>query len=226
MLLVSADAALLESLEGCLQGSGLRVATSPDPEHGAVQARDLRPALIITDMKFDAPVPLMLVPKKVDLGRLRGQVDAFLNPAPPPAPKPFLGGGIRVSPPPRRGRRWVLLVNADPSLEAALDAALAGSGLHMTTASDPRHAAVQARELKPVLVVSDILTPDVLDELRRDPAAGRIPFIYVAAEGGTPSRDLLPSGDESVRGVSLPLVPETFKALAMQLMAAASGEAL
>lgn len=226
VLLVSVDPAMLAALETCLEGAGVHVTTSLDSAHAAAQARDLRPALIITDVKFDSVVPLMLIQKSTDLGRLRRQVDELLNPAPPPAPAPLRAEAIRISPAPRRGRRWVLLVHEDPNLEGVVEESLAGLGLHLTTVTDVRLAAVQIRDLKPVLIVSDRRAPDILALLRRDPSAERTPFILIVAAGGGAADAGLPPDDPSVRGIVRPFEPVAFKELALQVMAAASGEAL
>lgn len=226
VLLVSEDPAMLAALEACLEGAGVHVTTCPNAAHGAAQARDLRPAFIIADVKFDAAVPLLLVEKSTDLGRLRRQVDELLDPAPPPAPAPPRVEAIRTSPSPRRGRRWVLLVHEDPGLEGVVEESLANLGLHLTTVSDVRQAAVQIRDLKPVLIVSDRRAPDILAELRRDPSAERTSFIFITAAGGGAADAGLPVDDASIRGIVSPFEPEAFKALALQVMAAASGEAL
>lgn len=225
VLLVNEDPAAITALEKALQGTGLHVTTSSNAAHGAVQARELKPALIISDAEFGAApaVPFLLVGRTLDLERVREQAIAMTK---PPVPRPaevFPEGGVPAPPPPRKGRRWVLIVTKDPGLVGEFDEALAGTGLHVTAADDSWQAAVQARDLKPVMVVSDIQTPDTLSAMRVDPAAARTPFLYITGADEARSRALLPPGDASVRCLSRPFEPANLKALALQLIAAASG---
>lgn len=225
VLLVNEDPAAITALEKALQGTGLHVTTSSNAAHGAVQARELKPALIISDAEFGAApaVPFLLVGRTLDLERVREQAIEMTK---PPAPRPAAvlpEVVVPAPPPPRKGRRWVLIVTKDPGLVGEFEEAFADTGLHVTAADDSWQAAVQARDLKPVMVVSDIQTPETLSAMRVDPAAARTPFLYITGADEARSRALLPPGDASVRCLSRPFEPANLKALALQLIAAASG---
>lgn len=228
VLLVNEDPAALTALEKALQGTGLHVTTSRNASHGAVQARELKPALIISDAEFGAApaVPFLLVGKSLDLERVREQaIEMTKPPVPRPAevvPEVVAEVVVPAPPPPRKGRRWVLIVTKDPGLVGEFEEALADTGLHVTAADDGWQAAVQARDLKPVMIVSDIQTPETLSAMRVDPAAARTPFLYITGADEARSRALLPPGDASVRCLSRPFEPANLKALALQLIAAAS----
>jgi CheY-like chemotaxis protein len=75
-------------------------------------------------------------------------------------------------------KKWILLVDDDPTVLALLDQALSHPELTITTAHDALQAFIQARDLTPILIISDIQMPGfgdgtrTLKLLREDP---RIP---------------------------------------------------
>ena len=89
--------------------------------------------------------------------------------------------------------RWILIVEDDPVLLQMLSDFIRGPQIRVTTASDALHAFIQARDLKPALIISDMQMPGfygsaTLAELRKDPDLSRIPIIFVTGmnprEGG------------------------------------------
>ncbi len=101
-------------------------------------------------------------------------------------------------------QKWVLIVDDDPAILGLLTAALDHPQLRVTTASDALQAFIQARELKPLLVISDIMMPGfgdgttTLKRLREDPRIPACPFIFMTAMKPEEAAKLLPSGDKTI----------------------------
>jgi CheY-like chemotaxis protein len=81
----------------------------------------------------------------------------------------------------------VLLVEDDPDSLALLISTLSPLGVDLLTATDGESALQQARELRPSLIVLDILLPRqdgwaVLRELRADPQLAHVPVIVVSSQ--------------------------------------------
>lgn len=56
-------------------------------------------------------------------------------------------------------RKWVLIVDDDPAMLVMIEDALAYPDLNITTASDALQSFIQARDLKPIVIISDIQMP-------------------------------------------------------------------
>ncbi|HEX4046341.1 MAG TPA: response regulator, partial [Elusimicrobiota bacterium] len=56
-------------------------------------------------------------------------------------------------------KKWVLLVDDDPAILMIITDAIDHPDLSVTTASDALQAFIQARDLKPIAIVSDINMP-------------------------------------------------------------------
>lgn len=106
--------------------------------------------------------------------------------------------------------RWILLVDDDPVMLSLLERVVEGPDIRVTTASDARQAFIQARDLKPALVISDMMMPGfygtaAMFELRKDPRTGAIPFIFLTGLPPEKAQKLLPPGDPKIRLLSKPL---------------------
>lgn len=107
--------------------------------------------------------------------------------------------------------KWVLVVDDDPMLLEVISGFLEGCGARVTTASDAMQAFIQARDLKPALVISDIQMPQygtgdaALRELRKDPRLRGIPFIFMTGMALDKAAALLPKDDPTVRLMGKPL---------------------
>ncbi len=83
----------------------------------------------------------------------------------------------------------ILIVDDEHDFIELLQYKLAGHGYELIVASDGVHALSQARQLKPNLILLDILLPDldglsVCEILRRQPATKKIPIIFMSALTG------------------------------------------
>ena len=92
--------------------------------------------------------------------------------------------------PVRVGRRTVLLVEDERSITEPLQEALAREGFDATVAPTAAEALERMRELKPDVVLLDVMLPDgsgfdVCRELRRE---SRVPIIMVTARGDEADR--------------------------------------
>jgi DNA-binding response OmpR family regulator len=83
----------------------------------------------------------------------------------------------------------ILIVDDEYDFIELLQYKLAGHGYELIVASDGVHALSQARQMKPNLILLDILLPDldglsVCEILRRQPATKKIPVIFMSALTG------------------------------------------
>lgn len=120
-------------------------------------------------------------------------------------------------------KRWILVVDDEPAIVALLEEGLAGDGYTVTTCHDARQAFVQARDLKPLLVVSDLNMPyfgtgdAALKELRADPRLAGIPFLFVTGLEPEKARRMVPAGDPKVRLLFKPVNLDLILAAAREL---------
>jgi len=80
----------------------------------------------------------------------------------------------------------ILLVDDENDFIELLQYKLAGRGYELIVANDGVHALSQARQMKPNLILLDILLPDldglsVCEILRRQPSTKNIPIIFMSA---------------------------------------------
>ena len=80
----------------------------------------------------------------------------------------------------------ILIVDDENDFIELLQYKLAGHGYDLIVANDGVHALSQARQMKPSLILLDILLPDldglsVCEILRRQPATKKIPIIFMSA---------------------------------------------
>jgi len=107
-------------------------------------------------------------------------------------------------------RRWILIVDDDPLMLQVLEKFVQGPEIYVTTASDAKQAFIQARDLKPALIISDMMMPGfygtaTLFELRKDPRTGSIPFIFVTGMAPEKVKTLLPPNDPKTRLMTKPI---------------------
>lgn len=114
-------------------------------------------------------------------------------------------------------RRWILVVDDDPMMLQLMSDFLQGPDFHVTTASDAMQSFIQARDLKPVLIISDMQMPgygtgdNALKALRKDPRMAGIPFIFVTGMPLADAQKLLPADDPTVRLMNKPVDWERLK---------------
>lgn len=115
--------------------------------------------------------------------------------------------------------KWILIVDDDPAILAVTEAAISHPSLRITTASDAIQSFIQARDLKPALVISDIQMPggeygpDALKKLRADPKNQNVPFIFVTGMPLDQAKALMPPGDPMIRLLPKPIDFEVLRKL-------------
>ena len=113
-------------------------------------------------------------------------------------------------------RKWVLVVDDDSSILTVVEEAIEHPELSVTTAGDARQAVIQARELKPIVIVTDISMPGqdgslILKLLRREPGMLKCPVIFMTGMALEVARELLPQDDPSISLISKPLKLEMLR---------------
>jgi CheY-like chemotaxis protein len=109
-------------------------------------------------------------------------------------------------------KKWVLIVDDDPLILALVSEAVEHPQLSVTTAADALQAFIQARDLKPIVIISDINMPGaygttILKRLREaNPLMMKsVPIIFMTAMELKKAAELLPKNDPMVGLVSKPL---------------------
>lgn len=108
-------------------------------------------------------------------------------------------------------KKWILAVDDDPAILALLEDALAHPELTITTANDALQAFIQARDISPLLIISDIQMPgygygtQTLKLLRENPRIPRVPIIFMTGMDLAKARELLPAGDPTIGLIPKPL---------------------
>jgi CheY-like chemotaxis protein len=122
---------------------------------------------------------------------------------------------VRVVPPPT-----ILICEDEEPLRELIRAAL-GDDYRYAEATDGRSSLDLARELRPDLIVLDVMMPgtsglDVLTTLREDPATGHTPVVVITAWTHA-QQEALAAGAQ--RFVSKPFDPDELKAIVDELLA-------
>jgi CheY-like chemotaxis protein len=119
-------------------------------------------------------------------------------------------------------KKWILIVDDDPAILSILEDKLAHPALTITTATDAMQAFIQARDLAPILIISDIQMPGyggphTLKLLREDPRIPRVPIIFMTGMDLAKARALLPVNDPTVGLTPKPLDLEKLRDYAWRL---------
>ena len=119
-------------------------------------------------------------------------------------------------------KKWILIVDDDPMILSILEDTLAHPSLTITTATDAMQAFIQARDLSPILIISDIQMPGyegphTLKLLREDPRIPRVPIIFMTGMDLAKARELLPANDPTVGLTPKPLELEKIRDYAWRL---------
>jgi CheY-like chemotaxis protein len=115
--------------------------------------------------------------------------------------------------------KWILIIDDDPAIIAVTEAAIAHPSLRITSASDALQGFLQARDLKPTMVISDIQMPgygtgaEALKKLRADPRVPVVPYIFVTGMPLESARKLMPDNDPMVRLMPKPIDFEVLRKL-------------
>ena len=105
----------------------------------------------------------------------------------------------------------ILIVDDENDFIELLQYKLAGHGYDLILANDGVHALSQARQMKPSLILLDILLPDldgisVCEILRRQPVTKKIPVIFMSALTGdvTKRTEAMHAADFFTKPLDLP----------------------
>ena len=104
-----------------------------------------------------------------------------------------------------------MIVDDDPAMLMILQDALEHPQLAITTANDALQAVIQARDLKPIAVITDINMPvfgdgsTILKRLREDPGVPRMPVIFMTGMELSKAQELLPKNDPTIGLMPKPL---------------------
>ncbi|MBI4346075.1 MAG: response regulator [Elusimicrobia bacterium] len=116
--------------------------------------------------------------------------------APPPAPK---APEAKAQPKPAHLRRMILLVDDDPHGVAMLQLHLEHAGFTVSHCNDAAQAVLQARGLRPWLVITDINMPgwgsgvDAHRGIREIPSLKETPVIFITAMERDAAQKMVPS---------------------------------
>lgn len=115
--------------------------------------------------------------------------------------------------------KWVLVVDDDPTIVSLLTDLLESVGCSVTSAADAMQASIQARTLKPILVITDMMMPsfgtgaDVLKRLRADPYLKSVPVVVLTGMHPEKARQALPPDDPLLRLLFKPVNWQTLQAV-------------
>ena len=108
-------------------------------------------------------------------------------------------------------KKWVLVVDDDPGILTIVTSALDHPALSVTTAVDALQAFIQARDLKPLVIIADIQMPGfgdgstILKRLREDPKIPPVPIVFMTGMDLAKARELLPKNDPMIGLMPKPL---------------------
>ena len=122
-------------------------------------------------------------------------------------------------------KKWVLVVDDDPTVLALVADVIDHPELSVTTAKDALAAFIQARDLKPIVIITDINMPGdgdgstILSRLRAaNPAMMRtVPIIFMTAMALENARELLPKNDPMIGLMQKPLNLEMLRGYVWKL---------
>lgn len=120
------------------------------------------------------------------------------------------------------GKKWVLVVEDEPNIRDLLVEWLESNGLSATFAEDAMQAFIQARDLKPFLILCDLMMPiwgsgaDAYKKLRAAPETRNIPVIFLTGADPVLAEKMVPDED-SVRLLFKPVQLKVLAALIREL---------
>lgn len=220
---------MLAFLEMVFEEAGFRVIAADDERQGVLQARQFKPAAVVSERPFRDEaaldgIPVVFASKPLDEAVIMARVldlieqrEKTLPPPPPPLETP--APAAAPAPAKKAAKHWLVIMGSDPAAAASVDLAVLGMGLEVADARDAVHLFLRARTLKPKLIICDLDLPGfelgsgVLREFRENPHTNAVPFIFV---GGPAARAPLSSADPNARFMAKPLDPEKLQALILR----------
>lgn len=221
-------------LEMVFEEAGFRVIAAEDERQGVLQARQFKPAAVVTERPFRDEaaldgIPVLFVSKPLDeaviMARVRELIERrekTLPSRPPPLDVP----APAAAPAKKAPRQWLVIMGSDPAAAAGVELAILGMGLEVAGARDLVHLFLRARTLRPKLIICDLDLPGfdlgdgVLREFRENQHTSAVPFIFVGDPEGK-TRALLCAADPDARFMAKPLDPEKLQALILRRLTGA-----
>lgn len=117
----------------------------------------------------------------------------------------------------------ILLVDDDPVVLEFVRQELSADGWACTTAEDAMEGFEKARDLRPVLIVSDVQMPDfgkgtdLVRALRREPALAKTPVVIVTGMNLSAVKSQLPKDETRVRLLNKPVDMAAIRACMLEL---------
>lgn len=118
--------------------------------------------------------------------------------------------------------RHVLLIEDEPNITEAIRFILNRDGWRVSTLADGAQAVAQVRNLRPDLVILDLMLPgasglEILRALRADPATATLPVLMLTAKGQARDREAAERAGVS-RFMAKPFANAEILAVARQLV--------
>ncbi|HUT52060.1 MAG TPA: response regulator [bacterium] len=118
--------------------------------------------------------------------------------------------------------KTILVADDEKIVRDSVRLCLESEGYEIHEAEDSAQALARARELRPDLVILDLMMPDkwgyaVCEELKKDPATKNIPVMFLTARKGAPSRKIgeIKGGDAYL---AKPFAPEELREKVRKLL--------
>ena len=204
VLVIEDDASAVRLLREYLDPVGYDVRIATDGEAGLIAARAEPPAAVLLDILLpgidgwevlrrmrndpllrDVPVVILTVVDERDVGLALGAVDYLVKPVSRDALLACLAR--HAAPPSSDHRVRVLAVDDDPSALALIMGALEPEGFDVVVSDGGRDALERASDVKPDVVVCDLIMPevdgfDVVAGLKGDPRTAGVPILVYTAK--------------------------------------------
>ena len=198
VLVIDDEAAVRDLMQRFLSKEGFRVVTASGGEEGLRRARELRPDTITLDVMMpgmdgwavlsalkaerdlaDIPVVMLTIVDDKNLGYALGAADYLTKPIDRERLAAVLGKYRRDQP--------VLVVDDDPEVRGLLRRMLEPAGHAVVEAENGRVALERLREVKPSVVLLDLMMPEMdgfefVDAFRRHDAWRGIPVVVITAK--------------------------------------------
>jgi CheY-like chemotaxis protein len=235
ILIVQRDAEALAILEKAFIDTAFRLTVAADERLGSLQARELKPAAIVSDRPFPADavldgIPFLLASMPFDEAKLKAWILALVERENAPVPAPVAAPAPPSTPPPAppigpTAKHRLLIAGGDPAVAAVVELAVMGMELETAAARDAAEFFLQARAREPLLVVCDLDAPELgggrelLRGLREGGGMSAVPFIFVG-EGAAPAEE------PAARFLKKPLDSERLRSLILHLLTGAAEESV
>ena len=225
VLLVIDDATAQAAVEPIVSELGFHVTTAPDAAQGVVQAKDLKPVLVISNKPAPeggyAGRPFLLLNPTIEPEPLRAKIALMTaETAPEPAAAPATPAEPAAPP-----QRWLVAASNDPATPPIVEMALLGLDLETAFVAEAAETTAKVQSLNPELFLCDLDLPGltdgvaVLQALRRNPATSAIPLLLIGVQQPGEVLAKILAADATMRFHKKPLDAEKLRGLIVSLLA-------